>query len=186
MEGNRIAFISFVYRLLVLGKVLKEDVYKHFLPFVTAMRCLCDPKLCRSHCDYAQQLLVYFVQRAEEIYGEDFYVYNIHSLIHIPDDVRKYGNLDTISSFPFENLLGKLKSYVRKGQLPLQQVIKRLGERKNLGSTIVPQTNMFLHQHWNGPLPRQIIDDSTVKQFDTFKTSAFLLKLSSPNNCLSL
>lgn len=43
-------------------------------------------------------------------FGPGSKIYNIHSLIHLPDDVRNFGKpLDDISAFDFENLLGKIK-----------------------------------------------------------------------------
>lgn len=58
-------------------------------------------------------------------------MYNIHCLKHLPDDVRYFKcSLNEISCFPFENFMQQLKKYVRKGQNPLVQVAKRLGEFK--------------------------------------------------------
>lgn len=58
-------------------------------------------------CDYAEKLLKFFITNFANIYGSKLLVYNTHSLIHLSQDARKYGALDFVSCFPFENL--KLK-----------------------------------------------------------------------------
>ena len=50
------------------------------------------------------------------------------SVIHLADNVRNYGPLDNVSSFPFENALWKSKRYLRKPRKPLAQLINRMKE----------------------------------------------------------
>jgi len=49
-------------------------------------------------------------------------------LVHLADDASKFGPLDNVSCFPFENYLQSLKKFIRKPAFPLQQVIGRLRE----------------------------------------------------------
>lgn len=78
------------------------------------------------------------------LYGNDQLVYNVHSLIHLADDARKFGVLDTISSFKYESYLGQLKKLVRRPQQPCAQIVRRVLEgrdytaqnkRRNIGLT---------------------------------------------------
>ena len=55
-------------------------------------------------------------------YGCGFLTYNVHSLIHLPDDFKRFGSLDYVSCFPFESYLGLLKECVHSGYKPLSQV----------------------------------------------------------------
>lgn len=80
------------------------------------------PALCRYYCDYADALMKHFVSEIEQLYGADELVYNVHSLIHLADDVRRYGALDGVSAFPFENYMRKLKKAFRKPQFILKQI----------------------------------------------------------------
>uniref|UniRef100_T1H1I8 Uncharacterized protein n=1 Tax=Megaselia scalaris TaxID=36166 RepID=T1H1I8_MEGSC len=43
-------------------------------------------------------------------------------------DVKRFGVLDNFSCFPFENKLGEIKNCLRSGNLPLEQIAKRIGE----------------------------------------------------------
>ena len=54
---------------------------------------------------------------------------NVHCLIHLADDVAKYGTLYKFSPFPLENILCTIKNLVRGGNNPLVQICKTLGER---------------------------------------------------------
>lgn len=78
--------------------------------------------------DLANTLLLSFVEHFGQLYAEEFLVYNIHGLVHLSEDVKIHGNLDTISGFPFENFLGKLKKLVRGPCNPLTQVMRRLSD----------------------------------------------------------
>ena len=44
----------------------------------------------------------------ESIYGRDTLVNNVHCLVHLADDVKRFGSLDIFAAFPFESFLGKL------------------------------------------------------------------------------
>lgn len=58
--------------------------------------------------------------------------FNVHELLHIAEDYKKFGPLDNISAFPFENYLKQLKEMVRKHDKPLQQITKRLNEKNSI------------------------------------------------------
>lgn len=118
-------------------------MYQHFLALTVAMSILLDSRdASRNHyLNYAKELLEYFVKKAPQIYGETFTTYNIHSLVHISDDVKNYGvSLNELSAFRFENYLQKLKKFVKKAQNPIAQVAKRLFELER--TTVKPWMNV--------------------------------------------
>ena len=134
-EINRWKATEFRQFLLYTGPValinkLHQDVYKNFLQLHVGRFILVNPYLCSLYCDYAHDLLVQFVHYFGELYGRDMLVYNIHGLVHLANDVRKFGSLDNVSSFPFENFLQSLKKMVRKPIFPLPQIVKRMSELK--------------------------------------------------------
>ena len=94
---------------------------------------------------YARDVLRYFVRYAPDIYGETFCTYNVHSLLHIPDDVHHFSSsLNEISAFKYENYLFKLKKCVRKSQNPISQIAKRLTETEK---NCCRQTPKSVHIH---------------------------------------
>lgn len=133
LEIDRWKATEFRLFLLYLGKlvlkaILPDDLYEHFLTLSVAISIAVSPSLVRTQSNYAQQLLMFFVKKCGELYGEDFLVYNIHSMIHIITEAQLFGSLDECSCFVFENYLQKMKKMVRSGRNPLVQVVKRLGE----------------------------------------------------------
>lgn len=55
-------------------------------------------------------------------------VVNVHNLCNVIKDVKNFGPLFSISSYPFENFLGSLKGLLRSGNKPLAQLVKRICE----------------------------------------------------------
>lgn len=118
-----------LYILPVATKdIISHDVYEHLLTLHVAVLILADPVLCISHLDVAQKLLEHFVSSFGNIYGDEHVIYNVHSLVHIVDDVKLYGNLDSYSAFPFESYMYKIKKMLRKNNQCLAQVCNRIEE----------------------------------------------------------
>lgn len=116
---------------VVLKKVVSKNVYQHFLSLSVAISIMVDSNTDRrnSYLQYARELISHFVCKCTSLYGDTFVVYNVHSLIHLPDDVEFFqASLDEISCFPFENHMQTLKRLVHSAQNPLVQVVKRLEE----------------------------------------------------------
>ena len=143
--------------LLSVQSELPKDRWKHFCLLSIAIRILCsnsysgDPDL----VDYAETLLKKFVVDFALIYKNVSIVYNLHSLLHLSDDVRRLGSLDSFSAFNFENFLGIMKRRIRSGSHPLAQISRRLSEvsgctlseksfKKNKKITVINKLNIII------------------------------------------
>lgn len=115
----------------VLKDVLCKEKYEHFLLFHVAILICSDELLCKTYSDIAHQCLVSFVEQFAEIYGSYHLVYNVHSLIHLVDDVKRFGALDKYSAFPFESYMYKVKNVLHKHNQPLEQLCNRIAEINN-------------------------------------------------------
>jgi len=113
---------------LLLRSNISDKMYHHFMLLSVAIRILSSTLLCHSLRPYAATLLCTFVLELQEIYGAASLVYNMHSVIHLPDDVAVFGVLDSFSCFPFESKLGHIKKQLRSGSRPLAQFCRRLSE----------------------------------------------------------
>ena len=123
--------------VVALKGVLDTKSYKHFLSLSIAIRFLCESDNTKriEYLEDAQNLLHYFVYNAKFHYGSLFTVYNVHSIVHLCEDVKHYKvSLHDMSASPFENYLQRLKKFVRGTQNPLVQICKRLDE---LGRDII-------------------------------------------------
>ena len=134
------------------------------------MRLCLTQHFCASLIDYADRLLLNFVENVSSIYGEDQLVYNVHGLLHLVDDVRLYGLLDNVSAFQFENYLGTLNKKVLSPRNLVAPIIRRISEEnvhrcisKNILET--PISSAFKILHCNGHLPVLYRHCSEYKHF---------------------
>ncbi|XP_055590709.1 uncharacterized protein LOC129742793, partial [Uranotaenia lowii] len=122
-------FSSFLHyaSIVVLKDFLPVDNYNHFLLLFCSITMLSSNHY-KSNWTVARKMLQTFVSQYMELYGEQFLTSNVHNLIHIVDEVERFGPLSTISAYPFENALQRIKHLLRSGWKTLEQVINRLSE----------------------------------------------------------
>jgi hypothetical protein len=110
-------------------------VFKHFLLLHTSIYILCRRLAYDSTwVNDAGQLLCQFVAQISELYYKEFYVYNVHSLLHLHLDVLTHGPLDLFSAFEFENHMQSIKKMIRTNRLHLSHVVRRVIENDGLVS----------------------------------------------------
>lgn len=157
-ELDRYKATEFRLILMYTGAVmfkdlLKEKLFNNFLLLMYIIRTLCSQN-CVNNTDIlsnTEQLCVIFVRQFRELYGTKLSVgLNVHSLIHIVDDVRRLGVLDSFSAFPYETMLGRLKKRIRSSNQPLSQISRRLSEgltffinRDNAQSKMTSSSKVF-------------------------------------------
>lgn len=125
------------YRLLILyilPIVLKSELpgkyYRHFFKLHCAMRILCNRDECIKNNLLASQLIRDFISQMPVLYGAHTVAYNIHSLLHLADDVLYFKiPLEDISAFPFEDYMQYLKKAPQRGYRVLEQVYNRTSDR---------------------------------------------------------
>lgn len=169
---------------LVLLNLIPSNKYLHFLTLHIAIRILMSTDLKKTYIEFANSLLLYFIDQIAVIYGYEYISHNVHGLAHIVEDTKIYGTLDFYSAFPFENCLQILKKLVRKPNQPLPQIVRRLHEKDYVLSTCdTTQNDIVLSiEHNEGPLPSNDFEKEYKKC--TFKY--FTLSTSSGNNCCLL
>lgn len=115
--------------LLVFRDNLQENIYKNYLLLQAALYILSSPVHVNVLNNFANELLRTFIQHCIKLYGKRFVAYNIHSLCHLAQECAEHGSLENFSSFRFENRLKSIKSSLKSGYKPLQQVALRDLER---------------------------------------------------------
>ena len=171
---------------VVLSGILPTKMYVNFKLLHVSLSILLSPTLCSNsdNCDYVEKLMELFVTSYAEIYGEKNLVYNIHSLIHLPDDARKYGALDNISSFPYETYLGKLKKMVRRPQNPVAQIVRRCREVHQQAVINASSTNSqrLKKQHSSGPMLFDV-NFTVAGQYKEYLREGALISCEQGDNC---
>jgi hypothetical protein len=119
-----------------LRGILNDKLFSHFLLLHSAVYILCSElAFDKSWVSYAGELLSQFVNEISDNYYKEFYVYNVHSLLHLHSDVSRLGPLDYFSAFEFENSMQYLKKMIRMNNSHLSQVVRRVSE--NEGQTFL-------------------------------------------------
>jgi len=123
------------YRIFLLytGMVILHDkniaskaIFKNFLLFSIAMKFLLGEDN-QEHMSFVENLIMRFIEGAVDIYGSSIISYNVHSLVHLPEDYANHGSLNNVNAFKFESYLGSnIKGAVRAGYKPLQQIKRHI------------------------------------------------------------
>ncbi|XP_046388085.1 uncharacterized protein LOC124157429 [Ischnura elegans] len=90
---------------LIAPFFVNEAVRNHFMSFFYALRILANASLCenKQFFSYAETLLNYVVSVFPSLYGQHNCTYNVHCLLHVCEDVARFGTLDSYSAFKYEN-----------------------------------------------------------------------------------
>lgn len=158
----------------VTKSVLKDEHWKNFFSLNVAMMILISPDY-GQFIGHARLLLDSFVKHFELYYGRHLLSHNVHGLIHLCDDYTRFGPLDNVSAFTFENYMGSLKKMLRKPDKPIQQIIKRYNEKCLLKScTKYKYVSLnFSGFHNRGPI---IENSMRGEQFSSLKFENITIK----------
>lgn len=116
--------------VVVLKDVVLNDEYEHFKLLNCAV-ILCSSEVYNyvvHNSTIVNELLMDYIEDYIELYGEQSITSNVHNLAHLLDDVKRFGNLNSISTYPFENCLQMMKQKLRAMSKPLEQLTRRMSE----------------------------------------------------------
>ncbi|KAF4527724.1 hypothetical protein B566_EDAN012987 [Ephemera danica] len=172
-----------VLKKILNGDPVNEDHYTHFVSLHITSRMLSgNPS--PVEIDYCEQLLRNFVIDYRTLHGEVSITQNIHSLIHLANDVRIFGSLENFSAFPFENENGLIRRELKFGNTPLKQLVKRHQEStKNIRvkrSKAPSITVTFSHPRAHGPVAANCVGP----YFKMAHYHCYKIGVSHPNNCI--
>lgn len=94
---------------VILKAVLPPQLYDHFMFFNGALKMLSSSETCFKYNSSSRSMLHHFIRDSPKLPGDHFITYNTRCLIHMPDDVRRFGPVDQYSWFPFENFLYQIR-----------------------------------------------------------------------------
>ena len=76
--------------------------YEHLLIYVLFLRILTQDKITNETLAASRILIKKFINDFEQLYGSINVSFNVHSHLHLPDQVERFGPLNKISCFAFE------------------------------------------------------------------------------------
>lgn len=171
----------------VVKDVLEEDYYNHLMILHVVMRLLVSEETSPDMYDFCEESVKTYVSLSSDLYGEQFLSYNVHSALHLVDDVRVLGPIETFSAFVYENNLQQLRKWIRKPGLKLPQIYKRISEKDDYALTPVePENSVKLSQvHAEGPLPPNLTG-FPCQQFKKVEVGEHTLSTSLRDSCCYL
>ena len=109
--------------------VVNDNVFKNYLLLHVGFTILSSTKFCLKYHQLATKCLREFFLNSKEQYGIKFCSYNVHSILHLSDDVFNHKiSLNAMTSYPFENYYIHLKKSIKSPYLPVRQLIKHVKE----------------------------------------------------------
>ena len=161
--------------IVIFKDTIHTDLYEHILLLHGSYRLVSCPKNCTKNLDCVQQMLNTFVHNFSILYGQDKISYNVHNLLHLPECVRQYGNVDNFSAYKFENFMQTLKTDCRQPTKILQQLHNRISERNsNFDQNIQIRTGLKRAGKYNTTFGSHI--------YRSYKFNMFFLSDSVPDN----
>lgn len=113
--------------IVVLRKSLSSSAYVHFVTLFAATP-ICTTKYYQHLLPLAHQLFNDFIEVYGDLYGRENIVSNIHNLCHVVDDVKRFGELPKIGTYPYENKLRIIKLKLKQCNKVLEQAANRIIE----------------------------------------------------------
>lgn len=186
LKATQYRQILFYSGPVIFRGIIKLKAYLHFLILHILMRILARPNRSKILDERAKKFSEIFVNRAEDVYGEEFLSYNSHGLLHIVDDAIKFGSLDEFSAFPYENNMKSFHNTVRKPNQLLQQIYRRQVENQNVMKSSYQNLDaIFLkYLHTNGPVIESLVP-GTFLQYKNLESPKLKICITSiADNCL--
>lgn len=120
------SFLNYI-GIAILPEFIDKEHYENFANLFCAVT-ICSSEFYVNYLPVAAILFENFVENYDKFFKT--VSSNQHNLVHVVDEVRRFGPLNTIASYPFENHLYHIKKLVRSGRLPLHQIVNRITEKQ--------------------------------------------------------
>lgn len=157
----------------VLRSRIDPKYYHHFLKLSIAITILLHPTNCFTNNECARDLIRSFVDDFGDLYGFYNLGYNVHSLVHLADDVISLNSdLNDLSTFKFENFNMKFKDWVQNGKNVLAQIGNRYIENLKFG-------NKFSHSSSDYP---EVSGKISSESFSKLNVKGFSISIFPPDN----
>ena len=111
-KATEIGQILLIYTDKIIFKdILNSKYYENVLTLNIAISILCSPELSQSqvYVRFEDTLLTYFIKQGVILFGNRLFIYNVHCLLNLSDDVTQSRSLDQNSLFKFEIYLQYIK-----------------------------------------------------------------------------
>ena len=167
-------------------------MYDNFITLHIAIRLLTNPDraLNLATLNVAQELLTDFVNSFTAIYGSRYVSHNVHNILHVVEDVKKFGILDNFSAIDFDSFIFFIKKLLCKHNQCLAQIVRRCSELDELSNGIIKQKKQLIltadceYIHKKGSICETLMGG---KQYKRYRNNFITLSCDDDrNNCAVL
>ncbi|CAG5093415.1 Protein of unknown function [Cotesia congregata] len=143
------------YSVPVLSGILRQDLLDSYKLLVKSIFKLLSVNLTENELLQCEMDLLKFVYDCQNLYGISFITFNVHSLLHIVDSVRKNGPSWATSTYAFENNIYNLKLQVSGPNGVLGQMAIRTLRSNNFQKVLATESNETCRQFSEGILNKK-------------------------------
>ncbi|XP_077991120.1 uncharacterized protein LOC144445447 [Glandiceps talaboti] len=133
-KASEVRSFLLYYGLPVLLNILPDVYYQHFALLSEAIFILLQESIPVNQLEKAANLLEHFCLTFASLYGDRFMTHNVHSLLHLVEDVKLLGPLWTHSCFHFEDTNGFLMKLIHGTQNVQSQIVTAVALTQKLPS----------------------------------------------------
>ncbi|XP_057329179.1 uncharacterized protein LOC130670022 [Microplitis mediator] len=162
------------YSVPVLSGILREDLLDSYKLLVKSIYKLLSVNLGEDQLLTCEIDLLNFVCDCQKFYQVSFITFNVHSLLHIVESVRKNGPSWATSTYAFENNIYNLKRKVSGPNEVLNQMANRTLRYNNFQRMIYDEANISCREFY-----KKIIDkrQSNACNFVKSKDGALMMDI---------
>jgi len=182
MKATEFRQYLFYSGLVVLRKIVRSNVYNHFIKLSVAMRLLATPGIDCEQNRYAKNLLEEYFVEYLQLYGEENATYNTHGMLHLANDALRWGSLDEFSAFTFENYLRSIKKLIKGNDKPLEQLSNRVYEMRNNYSVKLFNEDINTYRLGRECYNGNLISGCTSPMYKDIQFNNFKMTTKKPNN----
>eukprot|EP00732_Lithocolla_globosa_P000935 Lithocolla_globosa_v1_NODE_372_length_4260_cov_144.514388.p1 type:complete len:466 gc:universal NODE_372_length_4260_cov_144.514388:4075-2678(-) len=142
------------YSPIILQNVMHEDLFVHWIMFVSALWILLGTSISPADLQIANRLLILFYFVFEKFYGKVHCTMNIHNVRHLAQSVLENGPLWVSSCFPYESMNGSLLQFLTGTNAVHWQILYRSSMFLNLNKLLDAMPRELLHDHVCGYLTK--------------------------------
>ena len=119
-------YLSFLlyYSLPLFSDIMEREQFDHLKKLCLFMQILLSKEIKKDDLGFAQTIIVDFVEKFKDFYGERNMMSGVHELLHLFDCTQDFGPLNLMNCFQFEELNRKVVGFIHGRDLMGEEFIK--------------------------------------------------------------
>ncbi|CAF0800918.1 unnamed protein product [Brachionus calyciflorus] len=170
-KANELRNLAFYLIPAVMFDFLPAEYYNNVLCYLVFLRILTKEAITLEDLDDAKNLIIFFYKSFEKLYGVEAVTFNLHGHIHLVDQVKKFGPINKISTFPFEGMFKHSKEYLSGTRGLVNQIAQGLQLEKYLSYECFDVIDTI-----NSPILRDFVLNSIQNKNKDIESFNFMAK----------